>query len=202
MPNYATKHLQNDLVNIMITMRALSIECKAIYDLYWKTDVTTQISGKGDTDAVAVEADLEKQQLTNGITFCEDLNDFFHNSGVTTTDYLASLLKIIYDDAELVTALSEATEQCCNRLKQLAIDVVAAYEESKLILEEYFDNEISDTIAVLDTERLLYGTDIPAGEISAAIVLLQQFQNMLGNSAVTTGDYSATVAKYSRYDII
>lgn len=194
-----TELLQSDLIGIMNTLKSLQRECKNIYDSYWKTDANTNVSGLSlDTDPAAKTAKLTKKDYTDGITFCQDFNDFFNNTAVTTSDYYQILVKIQYGDADLTTPLSEATESIGDRLKQLALNCLDLYNQVLDTIDMYYDNEIGDILAVIDDDRIVYGSNMTKVELSDALTLLQQYVNMLSNSAVTTGDYSTTIGSWQR----
>jgi hypothetical protein len=84
----------------------------------------------------------------------------------------------------------------------LCLDCIEIYRQSQNALELYFDNEVGDIVSVLDAQRIVYGSEMTVSDLSSAITLLQQFNNFMGNSAVTTGDYSSTISKWNRLDEI
>jgi hypothetical protein len=191
--------LQNNIITIRNSMMTLQRECADIYDAYWKTDANTTVSGlaTGATPAT-VSSKFTKDNYTSGITLCENLEKFFANQAVSTADYLQTVDQCKYGDAVLGSQHTEATEQIGSRIKQLCLDVLEIYKQSLDITDLYFDSEMSDTVAVLDSHRIVYGCEMTASELSNTITMLQQYQNMIQNSSVTQGDYSATLSVLER----
>jgi len=198
-----TVQLQNNIITIKNSLKTMEIECASIYDDYWKTDANTTISGLATgTTPATVESNLTKQNYIDGITFSENLEKFFTNTAVSQSDYLQTIGQIKYGDAVLETQHTVATESIGTRIKQLCLDALEIYKQSLDITNMYFDNEVSDCVAVWDNHRIVYGCEMTKIELSNMITLLQQYQNMIGNSAVTPGDYSATLSVLDRLSVL
>jgi|MudIll2142460700_1097286.scaffolds.fasta_scaffold54810_3 hypothetical protein len=195
--------LQNNIKTVMTSLSNMQRECKSIYDTYWKTMANTTVSGLStDATPATVTSKLTKKNYIDAITLSENLNKFFQNTLVTTGDYLQTAVNAKYGNAVLGSALDVPTESIGDRLKQLCLDCIEIYRQSQNVLELYFDNEVGDIVAVLDSHRIIYGSEMTVSELSSAITLLQQFNNFMSNSAVTTGDYGATISVWSRLDEI
>jgi hypothetical protein len=194
------KKLQIDIKSVVDSMILLKEESSDIYKAYWSTDANTQVGGLASGDDAATESSkLTKTNYLNGITLCEDLEDFFGNEAVTTTDYLQNCEKIRYSDAGTPTKLSEATEGLGERIQQVAIDCIVLLQQCRNILQVYSANEVSDMITNLDPERPLGGCQLTASDMNSGITLVEQFKKMLSNEAVSTGDYASTLAKWVKY---
>ena len=190
--------LQDEIKDFMNTMQFFQTESLDLYNLYWKGDVNTTISALAGGDPVTESTELTKTELTNGVTFCEELDDFFTNSSVSTLDYNATCQNIIYGDVTTPTKRSNATEDMGVRLKALCQNAISKDSQGMLILDLYNDNEFGDIVSVLDNQRLIPGSSMTKDDLNLAITLIQQYRNMIGASAVTTGDYASTVSKWRR----
>lgn len=195
-----TKILQNKLKTITNSLNWMQRECINIYNDYWKTDASTLIPGLADNDTPAtVEYHLTKDEFTNAITFCEKLNNFFTNQAVSTADNRQICVRVKYGSAaNLASPLSNATEELGKRIYFLFTSVLDMYVEIQDAIEIYFDNEIGDIIAVIDSDRIVYGSEMTSSELVAIITLIQEFKDMIENAAVTSGDYSSTISKWER----
>ena len=190
--------LQDEIKDFMATMLFFQSESLDLYNLYWKGDVSSTISALAGTDPVTLSTELTKNELINGVTFCEELDDFYTNSGVTTGDYNSTCQNIIYGDVTTPTKRSNATEDMGERLKNLCTNAISKDSQAMLIVDLYNDNEFSDIVSVLDNQRIITGSDMTKDDLNLAITLITQYRNMIGNSAVTTGDYASTVSKWRR----
>lgn len=201
--NSVTSIIQNQIIDIVADLAVVQRECIDIYNSYWKTDASTLVPAlTNDTDPATVNSKLTKAEYISGITFCEDLNDFFQNGAVTTTDYAQTCYKIKYGNADLATQLSEAVENIGDRVLQICLDAIQLRIDMQNVVDIYFDEEVGDTVSALDGERIIYGSDMVRNDLSNIITLFQQFENMMANSAVTSGDYSAMISKWSKYSKI
>jgi len=201
--NDISKLLQNNIITIMTSLQSMQRECTDIYNAYWKTDAQPTVNALTSTGTAAtVASNLTKGNYVDGISFAENLNKFFSNQAVTQSDYLQSINQIKYGNAELVTQLTEATEQIGTRIKQLCLDALEVYKQSLDIVELYFDNEVGDIIGVLDSQRIVPGSEMTVADLTVAITLFQNFQNMITNQSVSTGDYSATISTWQRLDTL
>jgi hypothetical protein len=91
-------------------------------------------------------------------------------------------------------AVNMATKITFGTQAQLDATTLAQVADKLANLESvYFDRGYngggSDPIADVDVESL----GITAADLAALITLIQQFNNFLGNVAVTSGDYDATL---------
>ncbi len=77
-------------------------------------------------------------------------------------------------------------QEVCSQLGQVA-DIADSLEEL------YFDRTYNSGGADAITDADISSTGLTAAQVGAIITLLQQFQNFVGNSAVTTADYLSTI---------
>ena len=195
--------LQNSIITIAESMMSLQRECADIFDSYWKTDANTTISGLATgTTPATVDSKLTKQDYIDGITFAENLEKFFTNTAVSQADYLQTINKVKYGDATLETQHTVATESLGTRIKQMCLDALEIYKQTLDTTELYFDNEIGDALAVMDSHRIMFGCEMTVSDLSNTITMFQQYQNMIQNSSVSTGDYSATLSALVRLSVL
>jgi hypothetical protein len=192
-----TAQLQVDIKTIMDTFNLMRNEALDLYNLYWKGGVNGDITAAAGTDPVTQTTRLTKTQLINGLTFAENINNFFDNIAVTTGDYLATCETNIHGNAT-ATLISTATEAFGDRSVQFCADAITQYNLSRDAENWYNSSELSAMIGSISTQTIVYGSNMTKDDLIAAIVLLQQYQNALENSAVTTGDYKVTVGKWLR----
>lgn len=191
--------LQTKIKTYMTSCEDLINESKAIENTYFKSGASTDISALAGSDPVTVSTKLTKDEMTNGITLVQQVDKFFQNSAVTQSDYLGSVYPIVYGNNEATAIVSTAVEALGERLKNLCDTLVTQWERGRDIIDLYFDNEFGDVVAVLDSHRIIYGSDMTQSDLSSAVTLIQEFQDLLQNAAVTTANYSETVAKWRRY---
>ena len=198
-----TVQLQNNIITIKDSLKTMELECAGIYDAYWKTDANTTVSGLATgTTPATVESNLTKQNYIDGLTFSENLEKFFTDTAVAQADYLQTINQIKYGNAVLESQLTTATESIGTRIKQICLDALEIHKQSFDITNMYFDNEVGDCVTVWDNHRIVYGCEMTKIELSNMITMLQQYQNMISNAAVTPGDYSATLSVLDRLSVL
>jgi len=195
-----TKKAQIDIKTIMTGMLWLKEESRGIYNAYWDTDASTLVPALATgTTGATVASKLTKDEFINGITFVEDLDNFFTNSAVTQTDYLGTCNKLQYGSANISTEVSNATENLGTRLQTLGINCISYFRNARDVLAFYTNNELGDLISSLDTQRIVPGSDMTVDDLNSGITLVEQFKKMINNEVVTTSLYEATVAKWQRF---
>lgn len=190
-----TKKLETKILNINGTINLMIAQAQAVYKLYWSSSVATDISGLASGDPATIEGGISKGDLLNGLTIAEQLNNFFGNSAVTTGDYLANVNKILYTATPRVTKLSSVVETLASMELALSWNLMNVYNESKVIINLYFKNEVGDIVGVLDAQRLIPGSQMTQADLSSGITMLSNLVAFMENSAVSTADYQATVSK-------
>ena len=197
--NNITQRLQDELKSMMITCCYLCKESDDIYDLYWHTDANTTIGAVTNaTDPVTSSTTLTKNEFTNGIALCENFKKMCKNEAVSTADYLSYAHNIYYGTAT-ATELDSLIEAIGDRLKNVAGKIISLYSAYKVVNELYTENEVVDIVAVLDTERVIFGASMTNSDLGSAMTFLTQFANFCNGSAVTQANYAATIAKWNTY---
>ena len=193
-----TSLLQTQIKSFMTSCESLSDEVAAIEDAYFKSGADSDISALNASDPVTVSTKLTKTEFTNGITLCQDVSKFFQNTAVSTGDRLSSIYPIYYGNDEASSIISVAVEALGSRMYDVCSNLLTLYNSTKTILGLYFDNEVGDVVAVLESDTIIYGSDMTTSELSSAITMIQEFQDMIANAAVTQADYQDTVEKWRR----
>lgn len=189
--------LQIEIRAIMGNLLQLSMGASDIYASYFNTSASSDISGVGsDSTAVTFESKLTKGIYISSISFFEDVEDFFSNTAVTTTDYLSTVNKVRYGVSSADPILSEPVEEIGNSIKTNCDLAFFIYQKALNITETYFDNQVDSMISSLSDQKILPGVKMTKSLLTSAITLLQEYRDMLGNAAVATGDYLSTVNKW------
>jgi len=185
---------EQEMISLASKLNTLFVDSSAVYNSYFKTSATSDITGVANgTDAVTVASKLTKTTYLAGITFVEDIEDFFTNTAVTTTDYQATAMKIFYGETERGSVLSYAVESLGDRMKEAMTNALDIMYKADYLVNLYFDEQVDAMVTSLSNQKILPGTNITKYHLVSMVTLLQQYQNMLKNSAVSTGDYLATV---------
>lgn len=194
-----TCKLETEIESFMTSMESLQRESSDIYAVYWKTDANTTLGGFSDSDPVTITTKLTKAELVAGVTFCEELEDFFTGEAVSQSDYLQTLLNIRYGNNEKTSPVaSVAVEAIGDRLYQVSLDCIQLFKNAKDILDVYTNNEIGDMVTNFDNHRIIWGSNMNKLELNEAITLVEQYKKMINNEVVSTASYGDTVAKWGR----
>lgn len=193
-----TQELQDDLKVIMDKMNLLRNESLDLFNLYWKGTVNSDNPGGTNAATTETNGSLEGNDITNSVTLADNLNNFFDNSAVTQADYLVTIEKLLHGDNAAITAISSDIEDFGGRSVTFAQDLLDVYNKARDAENFYTNSEISAAAGAMSSQTVMFGSSMTKDDLTSGIVLLQQFQNMLNNSAVTTGDYKATLAKWLR----
>jgi hypothetical protein len=196
--NNITMILQNNLKSMMVSWWTMYNECIDIGNTYWKTEVSTYISGKGANDPVTVNTKLNKTQFAVGMVFVEQIAKFFGNEAVSTGDYLASIDPIKYGNTSGATAVPASAESLGDRMYRVCLDALYLLQQAKIQESTYNNNSIGTAFASVPDSAVVFGADFTRSELISAIVLLQQWQRFITNQSVTTGDYESTLSKFFR----
>ena len=195
-----TAQLQFDIKTTMESFDSIRNEALDLYNLYWKGGVSGDITAILGTAAVSLASKLTKDNAISALTFAENLDKFFSNVAVATSDYMATCQTATHGNAPTPIVISDATEDFCNRSKQLCQDAITQYNRSRDAENWYNSSELSAMIGSISTQTIVYGSDMTKDDLLAGVILMQQFQNLMNNAAVTTGDYKVTLGKWLRLD--
>lgn len=204
MINLAAK-LQEDIVDFMTSCSFLILEAPDIEKLYFANAINSEISGAAAGDQVtttwdSVSTKLTRSKVEAGITLAQQMNNFFANAAVTQADYWSTIQALTHADGGTGSFVASASlESLGLRLRRFGEDCLTQFNRAKAIQNLYYDNEFGDIVSVLDAERIIPGADMTRNDLANAVTLVAQFQNLVGNAAVTTGDYESTVSKWKAY---
>lgn len=193
-----TLELENEIKSFTNQMKNIWLEAEDIYKIYWSAGPSSELSGLANGDAATVSTKLTKLEITNGLTFCEELIDFFTNDAVAQADYMATIQNIYYGNNAAVSPISVAVEALGSRLYNLAGTCWTQHNKAKSLLDFYNDTEISAAIGAISTTTVVFGANANKSLFTSGMTLIEQFKKMINNEAVTTGDYAATVAKWEQ----
>ena len=193
-----TQELQDDLKVITDKMLLVRNEANDLYNVYWKGTANTDNPGGATAATTSSSSRLSGTEVTNAATLVEEVRDFYDNAAVTQADYLASVQGILHGDTPVGTAISSDLEDFGARSYTLAQDLLDLYNKARDAENLYINTEISAAAGAMSAETVMFGASMTKDDLTSIITLLQQFQNMMNNAVVTTGDYKATLAKWSR----
>lgn len=196
-----TTKIEKKLLNVNETLNLIVNQASSVYKLYWATSVSTDISGLSASDPATIDGGISKADLVNGLSIAEQLNNFFGNSAVASSDYLANINKILYTNIPRVTKLSNAVESLASLELALMWNLLNVYNEAKVIINLYFKNEVGDIVGVLDANRLIPGSNLTQADLAAGVTMLTNIVAFMENGAVTTSDYQATLSKLLVYGV-
>ena len=191
--------LETNISSSMETLEWVSSESSRLYNLYFKSDASGLVSGlSSGTDAATVDTKITKDEYLAGITFMQNVNNFFGNSAVTQSDYLQSMNNVIYGNDAASAQLSYAVEEIGTKMKAMFITMYSLYEDCILNLKIYSESKISTIFTSLSDSDIMYGTSLTKANFVSFMTCIEQYKKMINNEVVTTGDYLATVSKRPR----
>ena len=197
MANLIASKIQSKIYDLTVSMGYLVNECVDIEKLYF-SGPSSQLAALGANDPVTVATKLTKTEIGNGITLCQQLNNFFQNAAVTQADYLATIEPILYGNDPAPSQLSVEVEAVGNRLYLLCQNVLELFKQSKEIYSLYWASEIGTIVGSLSSSTVFYGIEATASELINGLTLAEQWKKMINNEAVSTSDYKAIIAKWQR----
>lgn len=195
--NNVTATMETNLINLAQSFLWLNKEANDLYSYYWGTNVNTLISGlaSGTTAATtASSGSLNKTNYQNGITLVTALMNFFGNSGVSTANYLVDAYGLINGSTPASSPVSNDVENIGSRLVILGNNCISYYKSALDLTKSYNSCGLSSIIGSIASTNVIFGCNLTQSKFVSSIVLMNQFNNLMGNSAVTTGDYLSTVS--------
>lgn len=197
--NNITQELQDSIKETMTALSDAYREANDIYKTYWETDANTTVSALLLSSSPATQSTkLTKAEFQAGISLVQDYIAFISNNSVSTSQRTTACHNLIYGTAS-PTNLNNLIESLGERLKAISEVFIFRYLGYLKLEQIYFKNEISDMLAVLDPQRVIFGASMTQADLSSAITFLGEFRDYMDNSAVTTGDYQSTLAKWELY---
>ena len=150
MPNLVTLTIEVKFKEFAEGLALISTEAKDIEKAYFASDASTLVGALATgTTAASLDTKLTKTQYQNGITFIQQLGDFFGNVAVSQADYLTTIEQVIYGNASSPAIVSDAAENLANRLKTLFDSCLDHFKKSEEILAIYDNSELSVLVACI-----------------------------------------------------
>jgi len=195
--NNVTQQMETAITAFAGSLYFMNTEATDIVKAYFATTATTLISGlsTGSTPAT-VQTGFNKTQYLAGITLLQNLQNFFGNASVTTSDYLGTCETLINGSNFATTQLSNDVESIGLRMKAVSHNLIQLEKDGTNINKIYSASGLSGILGSIASSTIVYGSSTTQSKFIGGIVLVQQLLNFLGNSAVTTGDYYTTVANW------
>lgn len=200
--NELSMKFQNCFIKVSEKMISMKTEAIDLYKLYW-TDVSpdTTFTAALSTDPVINDTDvaLTKGEVINAYTFIDNYNKMIDNQVVATSDYFQTIENTLYgNDPRTAGVISVAIESFGYRAKLFCNNALETYKDCKCIYAGYFANELNLMINALSSGTIVFGAEYTASEALLAMNVVEQFINMIENSAVTQADYKSSLAKWER----
>lgn len=200
MANLIASIVQDLIKTVMDSLLYMSAQIADIEKLYF-TKVSGDIAGLTGGDPVTVTTKLTKDDLIAGITLIQQVDKYFGNENMITSDYYGTLIRLINGDNSATGEISPSTEVIGEDLKSLAETLIDINQKCSVIFNMYNDNELNDIIANIESARVVYGATITVSLYSDGITLIEQFSNFVGNVSVITGDYASTINQWQAVDL-
>jgi len=204
MSNMLSSELQVCMVKFINTLIEMKSESMDLYKLYWaEVSPDPTFTAAANTDPIIYDPDvaLTKNEIINAHTFIDNFNKFIDNNAVTTADYFTTIQNTLYgNDQRTAGAISAGIESYGYRAKMFCNNALTKYKEAKCIYKGYFATELSAMVSALSSTTVVFGADYTASEAILGVTLVEQFINMIENSAVTQADYNSTLSKWKRLD--
>ncbi len=197
--NTISQTLETKLTTFATSLYALNNEAKDLDLYYFASGASTAVSALATNGTAAtVSTALTKVEVVNGITLAEALVSFFGNSAVSTASYIDHAYNLINGNNPAGAVVTADVEQVGVRLVALANDCVELRKQTVDILKIYNSSELSAILGSMSAHTVVYGCSTTQSKLLAGVVLITQFQNMMMNASVTTGDYFSTVVKWAQ----
>lgn len=191
------QRIQEEIKNILLGLGSVKSQAEEAYAKYWGTNANVEIGAVANgTDAVTVSSKLTKSEFLAGITMSEQIKNLFGNAAVTQSAYAATVRQLIHGDTAASAALSGEVESIGDALLSLSSSLNAISARATAVLDDYFKTELSAAVGAISDSRIVFGASVTKALLVSGIILIQQIAKFLGNEAVTTGDYAATLAQW------
>jgi len=195
--NSVTQTLESNIISLCGNFALMINEVNDLNDYYFNSTASSLINSvSGNTTAVTVSSSLEKQEFVNGMTLVQNLVDFFGNAAVTTSNYLSTCDNLINGSVTASSVLSQDVENIGSRLKTLGQNLIVYWKTATNINKLYNSSGLSGFLSSLSDYIVVYGCSTTQNRFLSGVVLVEQFLNLMNNSAVTTDDYYSTVSQW------
>lgn len=197
--NKSTLLLETKIKAFCDSLLVMNNEVQDLDKFYFSSGASTLVSALSENGTPAtVSTALTKSEVVGGITLTEALIAFFNDSAVSTSDYISLANNLIHGNDPAVSVVSADVEQVGIRLKALGENCVELNKQSIDIIKLYNQSELSAVIGSLSASSIIFGCSTSQAKMLAGIVLVQEFQDMMGNASVSTGDYLSTVSAWAQ----
>lgn len=195
--NNVTINLENSIVSYTTSLYFINQEAADIVKMYFATTASSLVSALATNSTPATTTGgggLSKLQFVNGITICQQLQNFFGNAAVTTGDYFGNCETMVNANTPATTALSTDVENLGGRIAALAANLIQLNKDGNNINKAYSASGLSGILGSIASTTIVFGCNVTQSRLIGGVVLVQQFLNFLQNLTVTTGDYYTTVS--------
>ena len=195
--NNITQTIEGQIINFMNSLYSMNNEVNDLVHYYFNTTATTLVSGLAtNTTPATVATAIDKAQFINGITICQQLQNFFGNVAVAQTDYETYANGLINGSTPANTPLSNDVENIGIRLKALAQNVIQLKKDATNTVKAYNSSYLSAIIGGIPASNVVYGCNTPQAKFVSGVVLLMQYENFVTNQSVVPGDYLSTIVNW------
>jgi hypothetical protein len=129
---------------------------------------------------------------------CENIINFINNQAVATSDYLATSENLINGSDQASQSLSQDVESIGTRLQNLGGTLITLNQTVSSLLNLYNAAQLSAVLTAISGDPVVIGCSTTKTKFLSGVTLLQQFNNLMNNSAVTTGDYLSTISQWNQ----
>jgi hypothetical protein len=196
--NTVSLDLETAIRSWAVSAKALKSAADDVLSQYFATDASGLVEGLSSASTPAtVSTALTKAELQNMIGAIQQLQKFFSNQDVTTGDYLNSLENVLHGSNPASSVLSNDVENIGEDEKALANQMIGLYYSAKDIVAAYNSSELGTAVTAISSTVIVFGSSTTKTKYLQGIVLVDQFAKYVGNAAVTTGDYYASVLAWA-----
>jgi hypothetical protein len=197
--NNVTSYLEDSIENVASQLLEINDTVSDIYKVYFSTSASTLVGAlASDSTPATVSSKLTKGKFINGITMCENIINFINNQAVATSDYLATSENLINGSDQASQSLSQDVESIGTRLQNLGGTLITLNQTVSSLLNLYNAAQLSAVLTAISGDPVVIGCSTTKTKFLSGVTLLQQFNNLMNNSAVTTGDYLSTISQWNQ----
>ena len=197
--NTITSQIEQQLITQCTTMLAMNQEVIDLSQYYFASPASGLINALPTADSPATTQNngaLSQSNFQGGITLVQALLAFFGNSSVSTSNYKTYANALINGSFPIVTPLSADVENIGGRLRTLGANFIQLGKDSANTIYAYNNSSLSSVIGSIPSSTVVFGCNTVQSKFVSGIVLLEQFQNFMTGSAVTTGNYISTIGNF------
>jgi len=174
-------------------------EALDLENLYWKGSVSADLAASAGTDPVTQATQLTKDQIISILTLAENVRKFFDNVANGTADFQTTIQDVLYGTAT-ATFFNNTVESFGNKGVQFARDCSTQFNRARNIENIYNSSELGGAVGGMSAQTIIYGADMTKDQLTSAVTLMQNWQDLLSNVATGTADRKATLGKWANID--